>query len=361
MKSKKVVVAMSGGIDSSVAAALLKDKGFEVIGITMQIWDRPRGFGGDGIKDAKRVAGRLKIPHYLLDLRDVFKKKIISDFCKEYNQGRTPNPCIRCNQYIKFDTLLKKAKELNADYIATGHYAKIEFDRQKNSYTLRKGIDTKKDQSYVLYMMSQNQLKHILMPLGEFKKNQVRQIAKDKKLPVADKEESQEICFIPDNNYGEFLKENIRREAKPGPVVNKDGKVIGEHKGIVFYTIGQRKGIGIADRHPLYVVAINKKTNTIVVGKKEEVYGRELIADKVKFINMKRLEKPMKLEAKIRYLHKASPAMLIPLAKGKVKVKFNQPQWAITPGQAVVFYSLRGKKGDVVIGGGTIMKRINGV
>ena len=354
MKTKKrIVVAMSGGVDSSVTAALLKDRGFEIIGITMQIQEHSFDWGGccglTSIEDAKRVANRLKIPHYVLNFRDIFREKVIANFCEEYKEGRTPNPCIRCNQYIKFDALIKKAKELGADYMATGHYARIEFDSQKGRYLLKKGIDTKKDQSYFLYVLTQKQLKHTLMPLGSFTKDRVREIAKEKNLSVANKPESQEICFIPDNNYGEFVKKCIPEETKPGPIINKKGKVIGEHRGIIFYTIGQRKGMGIADKNPLYVIAIDKKNNTIKAGKKKELYTDELIASNVNFINIEKLQTHIRVEAKIRYLHQPSLAMVIPLNEDKVKVKFDSPQLAVTPGQAVVFYNE-----EEVIGGGTI-------
>lgn len=359
MKSKRIVVAMSGGVDSSVTAALLKDRGFEVIGITMQIWERSRDWGGccglASIEDAKRVANRLGIAHYVLNFRDVFKEKVISNFCEEYKEGRTPNPCIRCNQYIKFDALVKKAKELNADYIATGHYARIEFDNQRKRYLLKKGIDLQKDQSYVLYTMTQEQLKHTLLPLGGLTKERVRQIAHERDLSVANKPESQEICFIPNNNYGEFVMDYIPEGTEPGSIVNKEGRVIGEHRGIIFYTIGQRKRIGIAAREPLYVIAINKESNTIVVGKMEDVYGDELIANDVNFIYIDRLKTPIKVEAKIRYLHQLSAATVIPLSKDKVKVKFELSQWAITPGQAVVFYD-----DGIVLGGGVIEEILNG-
>ena len=367
MSSKRVVVAMSGGVDSSVTAALLKDRGFKVIGITMQIWERSREGGSccgiDNIEDAKKVAYRLGIPHYVLNFRNIFKQKVIANFCEEYREGRTPNPCIRCNQYIKFDALLKKARQLGADYIATGHYAKIDYDKQRKRYMLKKGVDFQKDQSYVLYVMNQKQLQQTIMPLGDFTKSQVREIAKDKDLPVANRPESQEICFIPDNHYGDFLEGYIPERTNSGPIVNKEGKIIGKHRGIIFYTIGQRKGIGIADREPLYVTSIDKESNTIAVGRKKEVYSDELLADNVNFICVDKLEAPMKVEVKIRYLHPPASATVIPQDKDRVKVKFNQPQWAITPGQAVVFYLPAKNKdrqagdGDTVVGGGTICGR----
>ena len=354
MNPKKVVVAMSGGVDSSVAAALLKEKGFAVIGITMQISQSSSKDGGnccglDSIEDAKRVANRLEISHYVLNFRDIFKKMVIANFCEEYQEGKTPNPCIRCNQYIKFDALLKKAQALSTDYIATGHYARIEFDSQRKRYLLKKGIDSQKDQSYVLYTMTQEQLKQTLMPLGNLTKDRVREIAKEKGLPVANRPESQEICFIRDENYGKFLKRHIPEAAKPGPIVNSQGKVLGEHQGIILYTVGQRKRIGISAKEPLYVMAIDKAKNVIVVGRKEEIYASKLIAVSTNYISIEDLKEPLDVKAKIRYLHEFQEAQITPLGEGNARVKFKQPQWAMTPGQAVVFYNE-----DIVIGGGVI-------
>lgn len=357
----KVVVAMSGGVDSSVTAALLKEEGYQVIGVTMQIWPSNKlaqevgKFGGccglGAVADAKRVAYKLGIPHYVINFRDVFAKKVINNFCREYSLGRTPNPCIRCNQYIKFDALLKQAKELDANFVATGHYARIEYDEANGSHLLKKGIDPGKDQSYVLYIMSQNQLKHALMPLGNFTKEKVRKIAQEAGLPVANKPESQEICFIPDDNYPTFLKGYIPKAAEPGSILDRQGNILGEHRGVLFYTIGQRRGLGISAKEPSYVVAIDQKRNAIIVGSKREVYGDELIATEVNYIAIGQLTQAIEVKAKIRYTHQEAEATLTPLNKDKVHVKFKAPQMAITPGQAVVFYD-----GDIVVGGGTIDK-----
>jgi tRNA-specific 2-thiouridylase len=354
----KVVVAMSGGVDSSVAAALLKEEGYQVIGVTMQIWPSDKQpykgrFGGccglGEVEDAKRVAYKLGIPHYVMNFRDIFAQKVIGDFCREYSQGRTPNPCIRCNQYIKFDALLERARGLSADFIATGHYARIEREGDKGIYLLQKGADQNKDQSYVLYPITQEQLGHTLLPLGNLTKDSVRKIARELGLPVAAKPESQEICFIPDDDYPEFLKDYIPQATKPGPILNERGNILGRHQGILFYTIGQRKGLGISAREPLYVIAIEPERNAIVVGNKRDAYGNELIASGLNWITITRLKQPITVNAKIRYRHQEAEATITPLDKDRVYVKFKEPQMALTPGQAIVFYD-----GDMVIGGGTI-------
>ncbi len=355
----KVVVAMSGGVDSSVAAAILREEGYEVIGMTMQIWPSDRlaeeaeRFGGccglGAVADAKKVAHRLGIPHYVVNFRGVFSEKVIANFCHEYSLGRTPNPCIRCNQFIKFDALLKRTKELGADFIATGHYARIEKEDAGGRHLLKKGIDHRKDQSYFLYAMTQEQLSHSLFPLGNLTKERVRRMAEQLELPIANKPESQEICFIPDNDYPRFIKGYITDGVKPGPILDRQGNVLGEHRGIIFYTIGQRKGLGISAREPLYVVAINREENAIIVGSKEEVSGTELTASGLNWIAMAKPRRPMRVKAKIRYLHQEAEAMVTFLGENEVQVKFTEPQMAITPGQAVVFYD-----GDRVIGGGSI-------
>jgi len=361
----KVVVAMSGGVDSSVTAALLKDEGYEVIGATMQVWpsnelaDEADRFGGccglDAVSDAKRVAHRLGIPHYVMNFREIFAQKVISDFCREYSLARTPNPCIRCNEYIKFDALLRRAGELDADFVATGHYARIERGEASGRYLLKKGVDRSKDQSYVLYVMTQDQLGHVLTPLGGFAKERVRQIARELGLTVADKAESQEICFIPDGDYASFVKEYIPQAAKPGPVLDREGNTLGEHRGILFYTIGQRKGLGLSAGEPLYVVDIDRERNAVIVGTKGEVYGDELVASNLNWIAIQPPQQPLELKAKIRYRHREADAVITPFLTGDgARVKFRQPQMAITPGQAIVFYHR-----DTVVGGGTI-EQVNG-
>jgi tRNA-specific 2-thiouridylase len=351
----KVVVAMSGGVDSSVAAALLKEQGYQAIGVTMQLWpsegstkDDER-FGGccgtHAIADAQRVAQALDIPHYVMNFREVFARKVIADFCQEYQRGRTPNPCIRCNHYVKFGALLERANELGADFLATGHYARIE--KADERYVLKKGIDSAKDQSYVLYVMTQDQLKRTLMPLGNLTKKRVRQIAREFNLPVAEKRESQEICFIPDDDYPRFLASYVR--AEPGTIIDRKGNILGEHQGIIYYTVGQRRGLGISAGEPLYVLAIDPERNAVIVGQRDGAYGDELIAAEVNWILADAPTQPITVEAKIRYLHKEARATVTPLEDGKAHVRFAQPQMAITPGQAVVFY-----RGDAVVGGGTI-------
>jgi tRNA-specific 2-thiouridylase len=340
---KKIVVAMSGGVDSSVAAALLKEEGHDVIGVTMQIW--PGGKESSccslsAVEDARRVANKLGIPYYVLNFKKIFKRKVIDYFISEYECGRTPNPCVKCNQHIKFDALLEKAKGLGVDFLATGHYAKIE--KIKGKYLLKKGIDAKKDQSYFLYSLNQEALSRTIFPLGGLTKQEVRRIAKKFKLNVADKEESQEICFV-EGNFGELF------HPKEGDIIDLSGKVIGKHKGYQLYTIGQRKGLGLSRKNPAYVLKIDPKTNTITVGDRGDVYGDDLIAGDLNWISADRIDAPTKVKAKIRYNSPESDAEILPLSKEKIRVMFKKPQFAITPGQSVVFYD-----GDTVVGGGII-------
>jgi tRNA-specific 2-thiouridylase len=342
----KIAVAMSGGVDSSVAAALLKEAGHNVTGVTMRITDDSRAG-----TDAADIAGWLGIQHHIIDLRDIFKRKIIDYFGGEYGRGRTPNPCILCNKYIKFGALREEAKKLGAEMLATGHYARIEKD-SSGRYILKKGRDKNKDQSYFLCQLTQEQLSRTMFPLGELAKEEVRKIAAEMGLPAISRPESQEICFIPDNDHARFLKEYKEQSDRPGPIRDEGGKTLGWHRGIASYTIGQRKGLGIAAAGPLYVTAIEPDSSTVVVGTKEQTYGTELIADNLNWIAIAAPEYPITFKAKIRYRHAEAEAMVVPQDDDTVIVKFNKPQQAITPGQAVVFYD-----GDNVIGGGTIIKR----
>jgi tRNA-specific 2-thiouridylase len=385
---ERVVVAMSGGVDSSVAAALLRQEGYEVIGMTMcfnlsdATGKKPTCCGFQGIEDAGRVCHKLGIKHYVVNMQKDLEKYVIKDFVYEYFRGRTPNPCVRCNQYLKFDILLKKAFALDAKYLATGHYARIELVHSSgfrvHSYMLKKGKDKMKDQSYFLYRLNQKQLKQILFPLGDYTKSQVRNLARKFNLAVMDKLGSQEICFLPDADYRRFLKHRLQRlenadytdTLKPGDIVDKLDNVLGQHKGIAFYTIGQREGLGIAKGYPLYIIKIDPRNNRITVGKKEDAYATEFIIKEPHFIlepiNAVRgkasetpdgclwqpasngVKKKVAAKVRIRYNHKEAQAEIV-LLEDKIKVKFKKPQFAITPGQSAVFYDK-----DIVLGGGII-------
>lgn len=357
----KIAVAMSGGGDSSVAAALLKGEGHDIIGVTMLLQPQAKrepdgngdgGGGLDAVADARKVAHRLGIPHHVMNFRDIFARKVIADFCQEYRRGRTPNPCIRCNRYIKFGALLERAREMGADFIATGHYARIEPDEATGAYLLKKGIDARKDQSYFLCRLTREQLRHTLFPIGSYTKDRVREMAGELGLPVAARPESQEICFIPDDDYPGFLKGYIPQAVAPGPILDEQGTVLGQHRGITGFTIGQRQGLGIAAREPLYVTAIEPERNAVVVGTREATYGRELIASDLNWIAVAPPQHPLKVKAKVRYRHPEAEALVTPRDTDSVYVKFTEPQMAITPGQAIVFY-----EGDTVIGGGTIERQ----
>ena len=361
MKQKKVIVAMSGGVDSSVVAALLKEQGYEVIGVTMKLFSLPKDYcssenlrsccGWKATEDAHRVAISLGISHYVVDFRDKFEKSVIIDFSEEYSKGSTPNPCIRCNQYIKFDFLMKKLKTFEADYLATGHHARVEYDTQSGRYLLKKGKDGKKDQSYFLYPLTQEQLSRTLMPIGNFTKKEVREKAQKLDLSVAQRHESQEICFIPDNDYVRFLRQRIPEAFRSGPIVDLENRVLGQHKGIAHFTIGQRKGMGIAASQPLYVLSIQSDKNTIVIGPSDQLYEKTLLASHINLISRAKITEPLKVRAKIRYKHKEAKAFLSPQDADQILVEFEKPQRAITPGQSIVFYNK-----DVVVGGGIIDK-----
>lgn len=356
-KGVRVVVGMSGGVDSSVAAAILQEQGYEVIGVTMRVWqcgqedERETACCSiNAVNDARRVAEKLGIPFYVMDFRENFADKVINYFTSEYLRGRTPNPCIACNRYIKFGDFLNKARSIEAQYIATGHYVKIKFDEATKRYLLLRGEDKRKDQSYVLYTMTQEQLAHTLFPLGEYTKAQVRLKAKELGLKVADKAESQEICFITNNNYKSFIAARVQdKDVKVGPFLNTLGEVIGQHKGLPYYTVGQRKGLGLTLGYPAFVVALDPSTNSVIVGKQEENYRSVLLASENNFIAIEKIERPLEIEAKIRYGAIPAAAVIYPAPNERVEVCFNEPQRAITPGQSVVYYS-----GDVVIGGGVI-------
>jgi tRNA-specific 2-thiouridylase len=327
----------------------------------MNIWpsaktaEEAERFGGccslSATDDAKSVAYKLGIPHYTFDFREIFKREVIEDFVSEYQRGRTPNPCIRCNQFVKFQALLHRAFAVGAGYIATGHYARIEHDEHTKRFILKKGRDRRKDQTYVLYPLIQEQLARTLFPLGDLTKEETRAKAEALGLAVAQKEESQEICFVPDKNYPRFVSEYVPGADKPGSIYDKEGNILGTHKGIIHYTIGQRKGLGIAWPTPLYVISIREEEDAIVVGTKEDLGRRGLVANDINLISIAELTSPMRVHAKIRYKSPEAPATLSPLDGGKARVDFDEPQSAITPGQAVVFYD-----GDIVVGGGTIEK-----
>ncbi len=352
-EGKLVVVAMSGGVDSSAAAAILKREGYEVIGVMMRLWTE--GDGGspaphrrccslEEVEDARRVCQVLDIPFYVLNFEPQFRTYVVDYFCQEYLRGRTPNPCLACNRWIKFDFLLNRALTLGADYLATGHYARIE--RRNGSYILLKGIDSAKDQSYVLYNLGQRELENLLFPMGSYSKSEARRIAQEMGLPVWDKAESQEICFVTNGDYHHFLSE--RSLTQPGDIVDIKGKVLGRHSGIGFYTVGQRRGLGLVPREPLYVLSIDSGNNRVVVGTNEQLLRSELIASEVSYVSGEPPQEPMDVSAKIRYKSPEAKATLYPQGR-QARLVFEEAQRAITPGQAVVFYS-----NDVVLGGGII-------
>ncbi len=354
---KKALIAMSGGVDSSVAALLMKEKGYECMGVTMKLFNNgdiciPREHSCcslEDVEDARYVSNTLGMPHYVFNFTDRFKEDVIDKFVYCYENGITPNPCIDCNRYLKFEKLFQRAKELECEYIVTGHYAKVEYNEETGRYILKKADDLTKDQSYVLYQMTQEQLKHTMFPLGGLNKTEVRKIAEAHDFINAKKHDSQDICFVQNGSYADFIEEYTGKKYPPGNFVDINGNVLGRHKGIIRYTVGQRKGLGISHERPLFVLAVNPKENTVILTENEGLFTKTLTAKNINLITTEEIKEPVRLLAKIRYSHKEQPATVVQTDSDTITVEFDEPQRAITKGQAVVLYD-----GDTVVGGGII-------
>lgn len=355
--SKKAIIAMSGGVDSSVAAYLTKKAGYDCIGATMKLFhNEDAGISREksccsleDVEDARSVAYDLNIPYYVFNFAADFREAVMDKFAAAYESGATPNPCIDCNRYLKFEKLLLRARELNADYVVTGHYARIVRDEKSGRYLLKKAADASKDQSYVLYSLTQEQLAHTLFPLGELTKEQVRLIAEGQGFVNAKKHDSQDICFVPEGSYADFIEEYTGKKYPEGDFVDSNGKVLGRHRGIIRYTVGQRKGLGLALPQPMYVCGIDTERNIVRLGLKEELYSRELMVRDINLISEERLSGTRRLSVKVRYRQKEEPASVTQLDSNTLKIEFETPQRAVTKGQAAVIYD-----GDTVVGGGVI-------
>lgn len=354
---EKALIAMSGGVDSSVAAYLMKKQGYDCIGATMklyqnatiQVCDTHTCCSLDDVEDARLVACSMDMPHYVFNFSDRFKEAVMDNFVNCYECGITPNPCIECNRHLKFEHLYRRAKELACDYVVTGHYAQISFDEATGRYLLKKAIDSSKDQSYVLYSMTQDQLAHTLFPLGGMPKSKTRIIAEEQGFINAKKHDSQDICFIPNGKYAEFIEHYTNKHYPEGDFIDKDGNVLGRHKGIIRYTIGQRKGLGLALQEPMYVMAVNVADNTVMLGRDSDLYTTTLDAGNINLISVSSIEGEMRVKAKVRYRHTEQWATVTQPTPNTLHVVFDEPQRAITRGQAVVLYD-----DDIVVGGGTI-------
>ena len=351
MENKKVLLGMSGGVDSSVSALLLKQKGYDVIGMTLELFAGSSCCNINTYIDAKNVCKSIGIPHFTYDCKNEFNKYVIHDFINCYANCKTPNPCIECNKYMKFGYMWEKAKELGCNYIATGHYAKTEYSQKYGKWVLKKSEAGKKDQSYVLWNIPKELIEHVIFPLANFEsKDEIRQIARENNLKVANKPDSEDICFVPGGNYKKFLESHSKIKPKQGNIVTLDGEILGKHNGLYNYTIGQRKGLGISYKVPLFVIGFNNLRNEVIVGKENELYKKEIIVGDINLLLFDRLDEPLEVDVKTRYSSKFAKAQ-IQQVQDRIRVVFDEPQRALTPGQSAVFY-----KDDIVVGGGKILE-----